>query len=184
MTFNEHYGLEGRHAFLSASKYHWTAYDDDKLEETYIRHLAAQKGTRLHELASELILMGIKLPRTKNAFNMYVNDAIGYRMQVEQPLYYSENCSGTADAISFRNNLLRIHDYKSGVIKASHRQLDIYAALFCLEYQHDPFDIKIEERIYQGSIADIRVPPPEDIAYVCNKIIAFDKRIEILKIGV
>jgi hypothetical protein len=37
---------------------------------------------------------------------MYVNDAIGYQMTPEQPIYYSENCVGTADAISFKNDFL------------------------------------------------------------------------------
>jgi hypothetical protein len=32
---------------------------------------------------------------------MYVNDAIGYNMKVEQPLYYSENCFGHADTLCF-----------------------------------------------------------------------------------
>ena len=30
MTFNKHYDLMGKHAFLGASKYHWINYDEDK----------------------------------------------------------------------------------------------------------------------------------------------------------
>ena len=35
MDFNKHYSLEGKHAFLGASKYHWVNYDNDKIVETY-----------------------------------------------------------------------------------------------------------------------------------------------------
>ena len=35
MKFNDHSRLEGAHAFLSASKYHWVNYDDAKLIESY-----------------------------------------------------------------------------------------------------------------------------------------------------
>lgn len=183
MTFNKHYDLEGRHAFLGASKYHWVNYDEDKLDAVYKRRLDAERGTQYHLLARDLILLGVKLPKTKNTLNMYVNDAIGYRMTVEQPLYFSENCFGTVDAISFRKNFLRIHDYKSGVTPAKFLQLDIYAALFCLEYSKDPYDIQIEERLYQTDDIQIRIPPPQDIFEVCEKIMSFNKRIEFLKIG-
>lgn len=62
--------------------------------------------------------------------NMYVNDAISFRMVPEQILFYSENCFGTADTIVFRNGTLRIHDLKTGVVPAHMEQLEIYAALF------------------------------------------------------
>ena len=61
-----------------------------------------KKGTELHFFASECIRLGIKLPKTKATLNMYVNDGIGYHMQEEQMLFYSENCFGTTDTISFR----------------------------------------------------------------------------------
>ena len=35
MNFNKHSNLEGRHAFLGASKYHWVNYDEDKLISLY-----------------------------------------------------------------------------------------------------------------------------------------------------
>ena len=35
MNWNRHSDLEGSHAFLSASKYHWINYDADKLADSY-----------------------------------------------------------------------------------------------------------------------------------------------------
>ena len=134
MNFNNHSNLAGFHAFLGASRYHWINYDEKKIEESYNKHQATILGTRLHEFADECIQLGIKLPKSRKTLNLYVNDAIGFKMQTEQVLFYSENCFGTADTICFRNNKLRIHDYKSGSTPASFRQLEIYTALFCLEY--------------------------------------------------
>lgn len=181
MKFNQHYNLEGCHAFLGASKYHWINYDETKLEETYKRYLATQRGTRLHEFAKECIELGVKLQRSKKTLNMYVNDAIGYKMTPEQVLYFSDNCFGTADAISFRNNLLRIHDLKTGEIPAHMEQLEVYAALFCLEYHMQPSKIGMELRIYQNDEIVIHQPTVEDIAPIMDKIITFDKRLQELK---
>lgn len=184
MDFNEHSELEGQHAFLSASKYHWINYDEEKLDLTFTKFLAIQRGTRLHELACQCIRLGVKLPKSQKTLNLYVNDAIGYKMLTEQPLYYSENCFGTADAISFRQNLLRIHDYKSGATPASIHQLEVYTALFCLEYKINPRDIGIQLRLYQTDEILVCEPPVEDILLIMDKIIVFDQRIEKLKIGV
>jgi hypothetical protein len=183
MNFNKHSHLEGHHAFLSASKHHWVNYDSDKLASSYIKFLATQRGTRLHDLASKCINEGIKLSKTKKTMNMYVNDAIGYKMTTEQPLFYSENCFGTADAISFRQNLLRIHDLKTGVSPTSMHQLEIYTALFCLEYNMDPNTIDIELRLYQSDEILIHTPPSQDILYVMDKIVIFDKELDKLKMG-
>ncbi len=181
MNFNKHFNLEGRHAFLSASKYHWINYDEEKLVAAYQNHLAVQRGTDLHDLAKRCILLGIKLPKSKKTLNMYVNDAIGFQMTPEQPLYFSENCFGTADSISFKNNFLRIHDLKSGVTPAHMEQLIIYAALFCLEYEVDPFKIDIELRIYQSDEIVIENPNPKDVQIVMDKIIFFDKRLSMIQ---
>lgn len=181
MLFNDHFHLEGQHAFLSASKYHWINYDEDKLVETYSKFQAAQRGTRLHEFAKECIELGVKLPKNKNTLNLYVNDAIGYRMTPEQILYFSDNAFGTADAISFRKNLLRIHDLKTGTTPVSMHQVEVYAALFCLEYQKKPSDISMELRIYQSGQAIVYEPQSEDIYAIMEKIVAFDKKIEELK---
>ena len=178
MNFNNHSNLEGQHAFLGASKYHWINYSNEKIVDSFNKYLATERGTRLHEFASECIKLGIKLPKTKQTLNQYVNDAIGFKMIVEQPLYYSENCFGTADAIVFKNNFLRIHDYKSGVTPASMNQLKIYTALFCLEYKVDPNTIAIELRIYQNDEILIEDPLREEILYIMEKIITFDKIIE------
>lgn len=181
MKFNDHSSLDGMHAFLGASKYQWLNYDEDKLIESYSNMMAKFRGTRLHELAKELIELGIKLEKNNKTFNSYVNDAIGFKMIPEQPLYYSSNCFGTADAISFRDGLLRIHDLKTGVTKASMSQLEIYAALFCLEYDVDPNDIDIELRIYQSDEIIVHEPLKEDILYIKAKIETFDEIINNLK---
>ena len=181
MNFNIHSRLEGQHAFLSASKYHWVNYDDEKLDNSFLNFMAAQRGTRLHEFANECIQLGIKLPKSRKTLNLYVNDAIGYKMNTEQPLYYSDNCFGTADAISFRQGLLRIHDLKNGVSPTSMKQLEVYTSLFCLEYDVSPNDIMIELRIYQADDILVYEPLPEDILRLMDKIIVFDRRIEKLK---
>lgn len=181
MIFNKHSNLEGCHAFLGASKYHWINYDEDKLIETYNRAMVVQRGTELHDLAARCIKLGQKLPKSKKTLNMYVNDAIGYRMTPEQILYYSPNCFGTADAVSFSNNLLRIHDLKTGMTPAHIEQLVIYASLFCLEYRVRPGEINFELRIYQSDDILIANPTVEDIAPVMDKIITFDKIIEDIR---
>ena len=181
MNFNKHLNLEGQHAFLGASKYHWINYDETKVIDAYSKFMAAQKGTELHEFAAQCIRLGQKLPKSKKTLNMYVNDAIGFKMTPEQPLFYSENCFGTADAISFRNKMLRIHDFKSGVIPAHMEQLEIYAALFCLEYKVNPADIDIELRIYQSDQILYHNPTVEDITTIMDKIITFDKLINKIK---
>jgi len=143
--------------------------------------LAAQRGTELHELAHDLIRLGVKLPRTPKTLNMYVNDAIGFRMVPEQILYYSDNSFGTADAISFRKNVLRISDLKTGATPTSERQLEVYAALFCLEYRVKPLDIQIELRIYQNDEIQIFDADPDTILHIMDKIITFDKRIDAIR---
>ena len=181
MIFNKHKILEGQHAFLSASKYSWINYDERKLEEVYTNWRAAQIGTELHELAHKMINLGVKLPKTKKTLNMYVNDGIGFRMNTEVCLFYSENAFGTADTISFKNDILRIHDLKTGKSPVSIKQLEIYAALFCLEYNMNPNMLDIELRIYQSNEVIVKSPEANEINYIMEKIIAFDKRINELK---
>ena len=86
--------------------------------------------------------------------------------------------SGTADAISFRNNFLRIHDLKTGTRPVHIEQLEIYAALFCLEYKVKPADIKIELRIYQNDEILVHEPEAEEIIVIMNKIIHLNKILE------
>ena len=181
MNWNNHLNLIGQHAFLGASQYHWINYDEAKIAERYSTALAQQRGTELHEFAATCIKLGQKLPKSSKTLNMYVNDAIGYKMTPELVLYYSENCFGTTDAISFRNGLLRIHDLKTGVTPAHMEQLYIYTALFCLEYKIKPSDIEIETRLYQSDNIIVDNPTPEIIVPIIDKIITFDKVIRKIK---
>lgn len=177
MEFKNHDNLKGLHSFLSPSKYHWIFYDDEKLVNTFTNSLAVERGTKLHEFASMCIELGQKLPRANKTLNLYVNDAIGYLMTPEQPLFYSENCFGTADSISFKKDFLRIHDLKTGDTPASIHQLDVYAALFCLEYRLKPQDIQMELRIYQSDEVMVNTPEANDISTIMEKIVNFDKLI-------
>ena len=163
MNWNDHSREvpEGAHAFLGASKYSWLNYDINKLKEVYKNALAKQMGTRLHAYAAECIALKQRLPRSQKTLNMYVNDAIGYHMRPEQVLYYS---------------YLRIHDLKTGVTPASLHQLEIYAALFCLEYQVKPGELEgIELRIYQNNDILIGNPGADTIVPIMDKIVTFDK---------
>lgn len=155
MNWNQHYDLVGKHAFLSPSNPSWHNYDDEKLISRHETFDAKARGTEIHAYAANDILFGqkygVKRPRSKTTYNMYVNDAIGYGLRPEQPLYYSDYCFGTADAIGLNNNTLRIHDLKTGVTPAHMEQLITYAALFCLEYHWNPDDLTIILRIYQNN---------------------------------
>ena len=181
MNFEKHSNLEGQHAFLGASKYNWINYDEEKVATAYRNHIATQRGTQLHAFAAQCIQLRQKLPKTRQTLNMYVNDAIGYKMTPEQILYYSENCFGTADAISFKQNLLRIHDLKTGEIPAHMEQLMIYAALFCLEYRIKPASIQFELRIYQRNEIIVDEPTVADILPIMDKIVTFDRVLKQIK---
>ena len=183
MNFNKHFGIEGQHAFLGASKYHWINYSEDKVAESYLKYLATLRGTELHDFARRCIELKQKLPKSEKTLNMYVNDAIGFRMTPEQVLYYSENCFGTADAIAYneKQKFLRIHDLKTGQTPTHMEQLQVYAALFCLEYKIKPSDIGMELRIYQNNEILMMEPTVEDIAPIIDKIITFDKVINRIK---
>lgn len=181
MDFNKHSTLTGQHAFLGASSYHWINYTDQKLEARWIASRAAVRGTQLHEYAHNAIKLGIKQARSNKSLNMYVNDAIAYKMISEQMLYYSDNAFGTADTISFRKGILRIHDLKTGITPASYHQLEVYAALFCLEYSIDPYSIVMEFRIYQNDDVQIYDGDPDVITQIMDTIVDFDLKIEAMK---
>ena len=181
MNFIQHSNLEGLHAPFSPSQPSWLKYDDDKLVEVYQNKKAAEMGTRLHAWAAETIKLGIKQPRSKKTIYAYVNDAIGFKMDTEVVLFYSERFFGTADAISFRDNFLRIHDLKTGKtgkIEDHMEQLEIYAALFCLEYRIKPGDIQMELRVYKNDDVLVHNPTAEDILPIMDKIIHLDKLLE------
>ena len=183
MNWNPHYDLMGKHAFLGASNYHWLNYDRDRLISAWNAKQAVLRGTRLHELAKDLVTERVNLPRSSKTLNAYVNDAIGYRMRPEQPLFYSDNCFGTTDAISYneRQRLLRIHDLKTGVTPAHMEQLLIYTALFCLEYGIDPEKINAELRIYQNDDVEILNPTLDDIMPVVEAMVESDDCITKLR---
>ncbi len=174
MHFNKHLNLHGEHAFLSPSQHHWVHYTPERLIERWTTARAAAYGSMQHEYARREIQAG-NLSGLVGTVGLYINDAIRYRMTCEQILYYSENCFGTADTISFRYNTLRIHDLKTGVIKGSVHQLEVYAALFCLEYDKDPRKIKMELRIYQADEVSVYDADPEDILFIMDRIRKFDK---------
>lgn len=189
---------EGAHAILGASQHSWLNYDEDKLFDSYKRRYAQAIGTYTHEYASRYIrwgqkakagdktglfihLLEKKIPANvidiNNLFEnwkLYVNDAVQARMRPEQVLYFSHNAFGTADAISFRKNELRIFDLKTGEGKTNMDQLFIYAALFCLEYDIKPGSIDIETRLYQYGDYTAEYPTAEDILPIMDQIKHFD----------
>lgn len=113
---------------------------------------------------------------------MYINQCIQYKMTPEQLLFYSPNCFGTADAIAFSYRRLRISDLKTGESKTSEHQLEIYAALFCLEYGYNPHNLReIELRIYQDGRCRVYIARPEFIVFIMEKIIAFDIKLNELR---
>lgn len=198
--FNNHDKLKGRHALLAPSQPYWLGYSEEQLYQKYRSTYAQAIGTAAHELAEILIREGIKVKKTDKSmllvhilqsgvpraaididrlflnFMEYVNDAIGFGLTPEQILYYSDVCFGTADAISFKKNFLRIHDYKSGTTPAKMDQLLVYAALFCLEYRIKPGELEgCELRIYQNDEIIIDNPTPEDILPVMDIIIRHSK---------
>ena len=183
MIFNRHSNLEGLHAPFSPSQSSWLRYDDEKALSVYTNKKASEIGTRLHEWAKTTIDLGIKQPRSKKTIYAYVNDAIGFQMNTEVVLFYSERFFGTADAISFRNGILRIHDLKTGKvgkIEDHMEQLEIYAALFCLEYKVKPGDISMELRVYKNDEVLVHNPTAEDILPVMDKIVHLNQLLEKL----
>lgn len=181
MNFNKHSDLVGKHAFMSASQYHWTNYTEDKIVEVYRNKKAVERGERLHKLACGLISEKIRQVNNKKTFNNYVNTSIGLKMVPEQVLYYSPLCFGTADSISFDGKVMRIHDLKTGKTPASFRQLEVYAALACLEYNLSPYDFPIEMRIFQNDQVMEQIAEPAYIASLMDKIITFDAILQELE---
>ncbi len=209
MKWNDHSSLVGKHAILSPSGYQWIRYSADESREAlfnrYRAEYAQTVGTTIHEFACKRIKYGMRLKKHDkdsvlfylidhgiplNAFDYdyifenllyYVNDAIGYRMSPEKVLYYSDNCFGTADAISFNKNMLRIHDLKTGRTPAHMEQLEVYAALFCLEYEKKPGDIDIELRMYQPENLVTLTPEVDEIVPIMDAIVSHDKFLTKIK---
>lgn len=163
MNFNKHLELRDKHALLSPSKPYWLNYSQDQLRNYIIAQNAAARGTKLHDLAAKLIEEGLKLRGSTQTMTAYVNDAIGYGMTPEVGLKYSDLCFGHADAVEFSRGVLRIHDLKTGTGPTHMEQLEIYAALFLLEYERvlgvNPLNTKVNLRIYQND--DIQEYEPD-----------------------
>lgn len=200
MNWNDHSKLEGSHACFSASQPSWLNYSQEDVIHRYCTSYSTEIGTVLHDLARRLILYKIKLKKNdynvaltelvskgipKKVINLdeiwpnfctYVNQAIELKMDPEVVLYYSPYCYGTADAISYSHDTLRIHDLKTGTGKVHPEQLLIYSALACLEYNIDPNNTEIILQIYQtgNDIMSIN-PPASTIVEVGNKIIEVNK---------
>jgi hypothetical protein len=156
MRFNDHFELEGRHAVLAPSSVSWVNHDDEKVDKTWETRKAARLGDQLHAFAAMAISLNQKMPTVQKTMNMYVNDAIGFRMRPELKLFATRWCFGTADALGYSINsdgfmVLRVHDLKTGTTRTSMTQLIIYAAMFCIEYEIDPAAILIETRIYKSN---------------------------------
>ena len=182
MRFKKHSHLEGKHAFLSPSTYHWINYDEQKLEFRYKTLRAALEGVEQHRYAAVAIEEGEVQDNETTTLGMYINQCIQHKMSPEVVLYYSPNCFGTADAIAYRYRILRISDLKTGGSKTSEHQLEVYAAIFCLEYEIDPFDMRgIELRIYQDNQCREYVGDPGFIKGIMDKIVAFDEILNALR---
>ena len=189
MQWNDHKQLEGKHAFLGASNFHWINWNDQIFENRYYSQFSTTIGTAIHALAHDCILNRTKINKhdkhlvelslyhafvPKDAYDPnailenlipFVNDAIGYHMSSEILLYYNSYCFGTCDAILFneKDKILRIHDLKTGTTTAHFEQLLIYAALFCLEYHKNPRHFTTELRIYQNFEISVNTPDPSEI---------------------
>lgn len=176
MIWNDHLRdiPRGAHAPFPASSYSWLNYDEEKALIFYKNLLAKQKGTELHDLAKRCIDNRVQL-KGRGTLARYVNDAIGFRMRTEQPLVYSQYFFGTTDAIIFKNDVLRIHDLKTGATPAKMEQLLIYDALFCLEYRKNPEDFDHELRIYQFDDVTVMTPIADDVRPIMDKIVTFDR---------
>lgn len=181
MRFNTHSEVKGKHAFLSPSQYHWLNYDDQKLHARFISAMAAAHGTKLHDLAQDLIELRVRLPDEPETLNMYVNDAIDFGLSCEVSLYYSDNAFGHADTIGFEDLTLRIADLKTGITEAKFTQLEVYAALFCLEYGMSPHDIDIILRIYQNDEIREHEPYSDRIDFIMERIVDYDQKIEQMR---
>ena len=143
---------------------------------------AALEGMEQHRYAAIAIEERQVQDDETTTVGMYINQCIQYRMWPEVVLYYSPNAFGTVDAIAYRYRVLRISDLKTGVTRTSEHQLEVYAALFFLEYGIDPYSTRaIELRIYQDGVCRVYDGDPGFIKGIMNKIVWFDKRLNELR---
>lgn len=181
MSFNRHTRLANLHAFLSPSSHSWINYDEDQMRRVYFAKQQARLGTEYHEYAQRAIQLQVKQAEDGSTLSMYINDAIGFRMEPEIWLYYSDVCFGTCDAICFRDGILRIHDLKTGEKPVDMVQLKIYAAIFCFEYGFTPDMLKIVLRIYQNNEIEELIADSADIYQIMDRIETMSKFVEYLR---
>lgn len=108
------------------------------------------------------------------AVRFYINDGVGYKMDIEQCVFYSDHIFGHADTLLYKDNLLRIHDLKTGAHIADIDQLKVYAALFCLEYELKPSNMQFELRLYQWDGVTIINPEPDEIREITDIIVSVE----------
>jgi len=185
--FNRHPKLEGTHAILSPSNYHWLNDDEEKLRNRLKNRRAAARGDSLHALAAHAISEGVRFYPDGSTISLYVNDAIEYGMVPERTLFFSLDAFGHADAIGFEEypepdgnviGFLRIHDLKTGVSPASMKQLYVYTAYFCLEYGFKPYEIEGELRLYQNDAIIGEVIDRVFLTQVISTIVAHQRIID------
>lgn len=181
MRFEAKPELEGRHAHLSPSKYHWIRYDDEKFERTYTARMAAHRGSQEHEYAAMAIRLGMRQPANGSTLSMYVNDCIRWKMQPEVALYANEIFFGHADAAGFKKGVFRVSDLKTGVTETSMDQCKCYVALFCIEFDMDPFEFAAEMRIYQNKEIREELADPHEIHIIIDRWKTFTKRAEEMR---
>lgn len=174
MNLNKNTKLTGQHAFLSPSTYHWLDYEPDKLRSVFFNRQQTKRGDELHAYAQRAIDLRIKQADNGSTLSMYINDAIGFLMAAEVPLFYSVDCFGTADSLGCREErgllTLRVSDLKTGISPADIKQVKIYAALFCYEYSFTPDQLQFILRIYQNNAIEELIADPMDIFHVMDRI--------------
>lgn len=142
---------------------------------TYIYRKYYDETNSRVSTAGERILRSVSRisPETIVTLRSYINDCIGYCMVTEAPLEYDPiYFFGTADAYCYRDDILRVSDLKTGVVRAHMEQLMIYAALFCLSRKIKPSDLKKTElRIYQNAQIIYHEPPAKEIEEISRIII-------------
>ena len=204
MIWHDHSKLAGTHAFLSASQSSWLNKNAEELIDAKKNSFSQQIGTLLHAYAADCIKYKEKLRKSDErgvkfdlmrkgipeyaidmhriypTFMSYVNDAVGYGLNPEMVLYYSNECYGTADAIDMDGKLLRIHDLKTGVKPAKMDQLMVYAGLFFLEYGVNPGAIQTELRIYQMDEVLVYEPDVDELREVMDDIVEKDRIIKAM----
>lgn len=139
------------------------------------------KGIKFDLMRRGVPEFAIDIQSTFSTLMRYVNDSIGFQMDPEVLLYYSDTCFGTTDAIQYYGDILRINDLKTGTTPVKMDQLKIYAALFFLEYGYKPEKSRIELRIYQLDDYILYEPEPSEIREVMNAIVSKDRVLQKLK---